>query len=195
MLRKILIASLAVLTTALVLLSCSDKKIVEVEVPTYYLYRDILGNAEYEADGNYPPPDNLDNFMDDNIVVTLRFGEALDIFEKDEVYGYMITVDYNPVNYHFKFVPDGKYWLEAELVILDSCFYAKSSVFDHADSVDTEVDLRPTFLGTNMGCFDLILSGVAEGECVLVEEKMWVTRKVYERYYREREEEKNTGSQ
>ena len=111
MFRKPLIASLAVLVAALALFSCSDKEIVEVEMPYFLLYRDILGNAEFETDGNYPPPDNKDNAFDYNIVVTLRFGEQLDIFEEDEVYGYMITVDRNPVNYHFKFVPDGKYWL------------------------------------------------------------------------------------
>ena len=187
MFRKPLIASLAVLVAALTLLSCSDKEIVEVEMPYFLLYRDILGNAEFETDGNYPPPDNKDNAFDYNIVVTLRFGEQLDIFEEDEVYGYMITVDRNPVNYHFKFVPDGKYWLEAELVILDSCFSDQSEVFEHSDSVDTEVDLFPEFLGTGMGCFDLILTGTSEGESVQVEEKTWVTRKVYERYYRERE--------
>jgi len=188
MFRKAIITSLVVLTAALAFFSCSDKKIVEVEVPYYLLYRDILGNAEFEADGNYPPPDNQDNFRDGEITVTLRFGEALDIFEKDEVYGYMITVDSNPVNYHFKFVPDGKYWLEAEFVVVDSCFSDESVVFQHSDTVDTVVDLHPTFLGTNMGCFDLILTGVSEGEFVQVEDSFWVTGKVYEHFYRDRKE-------
>lgn len=187
MFRKSIITSLAVLTAALAFFSCTDKKLVEIEVPIYMLYRDILGNAEFEADGNYPPPDNLDNFYDGEITVTLRFGESLDIFEKDEVYGYMITVDRNPVNYHFKFVPGGNYWLEAEFVIADSCFYYNSGVFLHLDTLDTEVDLHPTFLGTDMGCFDLILSGVAEGECVQVDERFWVTEKVYQSFYRDRE--------
>ncbi len=188
MFRKSIITSLAVLTAALAFFSCTDKKIIEVEVPIYMLYRDILGNAEFEADGNYPPPDNQDNFYDGEITVTLRFGEPLDIFEKDEVYGYMITVDRNPVNYHFKFVPGGKYWLEAEFVMSDSCFDYKSGVFQHSDTLDTEVDLRPTFLGTDMGCFDLILTGVSGGECVQVDERFWVTDKVYERFYRDLEE-------
>ena len=145
--------------------------------------RDILGNAEFEADGEYPPPENLDNYRDGEIVVTLRFGEPLDVFEKDEVYGYMITVDANPVNYHFKFVPGGKYWLEAEFVMIDSCFYDKSEIIQHLDSVDTVVNLHPTFLGTNMGCFDLILTGVSDGEFVKVEDRMFVARKVYKRFY------------
>ncbi|MBN2288525.1 MAG: hypothetical protein JXQ83_04275 [Candidatus Glassbacteria bacterium] len=187
MLRRHLITLPALLAAALTMLSCSDKKIVETEVPVFLLYRDILGNAEFETDGNYPPPDNKDNAFDDNIVVTLRFGEQLDIFQKDEVYGYMITVDRNPVNYHFKFVPDGQYWLEAEFVILDSCFYDESGTFMHSDSVDTEVELRPVFMGTNMGCFDLILTGVSEADCVQVDERTWVAKKVYERFYRERE--------
>ena len=151
----------------------------------YLLYRDILGNAEFEADGDYPPPEDLDDYYDGEITVTLRFADPLDIFETNEVYGYMITVDYNPVNYHFKFIPNGKYWLEAEFVIQDSCFYDKSEVFQHSDSVDTVVELHPGFLGLNLDCFDLILTGVSEQECVRVGERMWVTGKVYERFYKD----------
>ncbi|MBN2288570.1 MAG: hypothetical protein JXQ83_04505, partial [Candidatus Glassbacteria bacterium] len=151
----------------------------------FLLYRDILGNVEYEADNEYPPPDELDDYYDGEITVTLRFGEALDIFQKDEVYGYMITLDTNPVNYHFKFVPDGLYWVEAEFVILDSCFYDYSAVFQHDDSLDTVADLQPVFLGTNMDCFDLILTGVSGSDCVQVDERTWVTRRVYERFYRD----------
>ncbi|MEA2063829.1 MAG: hypothetical protein U9P14_09045 [Gemmatimonadota bacterium] len=179
-------ASLLVLFAA----ACNKKTTVEVQ-ETYLLYRDILGNAEFEADGNYPPPANLDNFYDGEIVVTLYFGEQLDIFQKDDIYGYMITADEDPVNYHFKFVPDGKYWLEAEFTVLDSCFSFKSGTFDHAADVDTEMELRPVFLGLNMNCFNVTLSGVSEGECVPVgeEKKFWVTRKVYDRFYRDMNEQ------
>jgi len=158
----------------------------EIQQPggVYLLYRDILGNAEFEADGDYPPPEDKDNYYDGEITVTLRFAEPLDIFGANEVFGYMISTDSNPLNYHFKFVPDGQYWLEAEFVITDSCFYDKSEVFRHSDSLDTVVDLRPGYLGTNMGCFDLILTGVSEQECVKVDRRTWVTAKVYERFYR-----------
>ena len=193
MLRKFLIFSLALITLTLTLFSyCGDDKVVEVEVPVFLLFRDIRGNAEFESDGNYPPPNNLDNAWDDNIVVTLRFGEDMDIFQEDEVYGYMITGDSGPGtddNFWFKFVPDGYYWLEAELVIQDSCFYDKTDDFYQTDSLDNVIDLFPAFLGTNMGCFDLILTSASEEQdYIQIDEKTWVTKKVYDRYYREREE-------
>ena len=50
----------------------------------YLLYRDIYGNAEFEEDNDYPPPDNLDNFDDGLITVTLRFGEQIDIFAEND---------------------------------------------------------------------------------------------------------------
>jgi hypothetical protein len=188
--RKLLIFSLALITLTLTLISCGKDKVTEVEVPVFLLFRDIHGNAEFESDGNYPPPDNLDNAWDDNIVVTLRFGEDMDIFEEDEVYGYIITADNGPGtddNFWFKYIPDGYYWLEAELVIQDSCFYDQTDNFYQTDSVDTVIDLFPAFIGTDMGCFDLILTSASEEDCVQLDEKTWVTKKVYERFYRERE--------
>ena len=149
----------------------------------YLLYWDIFGNAEFEEDGNYPPPDNFDLLSDDLITVTLRFGESIAEFEENDVYGYFITVDKNPVNYAFKFVPSGRYYLEAELVVMDSCFYDKTEKFVHTDSTDSVVELRPVFIGVNRLCFDLILSGAKEEEYVQITEKSWVTRKVYERFY------------
>lgn len=190
MLRKLLIFSLALITLTLTLISCGGDDVTEVEVPVFLLFRDIHGNAEFESDGTYPPPDNLDNAFDDNIVITLRFGEDFDIFEEDEVYGYMITVDNGrgtDDNFWFKFIPDGYYWLEAELVIQDSCFYDKTNTFYQSDSTDTVIDLFPEFLGTNIGCFDLILTSVSEEDYIQLDDKTWVTKKVYERFYRERE--------
>ncbi|MBW1696417.1 MAG: hypothetical protein JRK26_06435 [Deltaproteobacteria bacterium] len=162
-------------------ISCNDEKTVTEEV--HLLYWDIYGNAEFEVDGDYPPPDNLDNMEDDLIVVTLRFGEQIAEFEENDVYGYFITVDKNPVNYAFKFVPSGRYWLEAEFAMMDSCFYDKTDKFLHTDTTDTVVELRPTFLGVNRGCFDLILSSAKEEEYVQLSERCWVTKKVYERFY------------
>jgi len=165
--------------------ACENEKIVEKEV--FLLYRDIYGVVEYEPDGDYPPPANLDNYSDDLITVTLYFGENIDIFYENEVYGYFITTDNNDVNYQFPFVPSGWYWLNAEFTILDSCFQARTEKFFHSDSVDTVRELRPTFLGLNKGCFSVGLSGVAEGDAVKVSEGCWVTRKVYERFYRNRQ--------
>jgi hypothetical protein len=162
-------------------ISCEKEKIVTEEI--YLLYWDVYGNAEFEEDGDYPPPDNLDNMSDELIVVTLRFGESIAEFEENEIYGYFITVDLNPVNYAFKFVPSGRYWLEAELVVMDSCFYDKTEKFLHTDTTDTVVELRPTFLGVNRSCFDLILSSANEEDYVQMAERSWVTRKVYERFY------------
>ncbi|HUU29947.1 MAG TPA: hypothetical protein VM123_19255 [archaeon] len=183
---KFLIIILAALTVmGVFLVSCKNEKIVQQEI--YLLYRDIYGNAEFEADGDYPPPDNLDNFDDGLITVTLRFGETIDIFTENDVYGYFITVDQNPYNYSFKFIPDGNYWLEAEFVVLDSCFYDKTDKFFHSDTADTIIDLHPEFLGVNRGCFDLILSGVSEGEYVQVGERFYVRKEVYDRFYKNRE--------
>lgn len=162
-------------------ISCEDEKIVIEEV--YLLYWDIYGNAEFEVDGNYPPPDNFDLLSDDLITVTLRFGESIAEFEENDVYGYFITVDQNPVNYAFKFVPSGMYWLEAELVVMDSCFYDNTEKFAHSDSTDSVVELRPEFIGVNKGCYDLILSSANEEEYVQIAERSWVTRKVHERFY------------
>jgi hypothetical protein len=162
-------------------ISCEKEKIVTEEV--YLLYWDVYGNAEFEEDGDYPPPDEHDNMSDDLIVVTLRFGESIAEFEENEIYGYFITVDLNPVNYAFKFVPGGRYWLEAEFVVMDSCFYDKTEKFLHTDTTDTVVELRPTFLGVDRSCFDLILSSANEEDYVQMAERSWVTRKVYERFY------------
>jgi len=183
--RKILIIILATLALMGVFISsCGKDKIVERQV--YLLYRDIYGNAEFEEDGNYPPPDNLDNFYDGLITVTLRFGETIDIFDENDVYGYFITTDDKDVNYAFKFVPSGNYWLEAELTIADSCFYVKTDKFYLSDTTDVVKELRPVFLGLNMNCFTVTLSGVSEGECVQVEGGSYVTKEVYERFYKGR---------
>jgi len=167
-------------------ISCEDEKIVIEEV--HLLYWDIYGNAEFEEDGTYPPPDELDNMEDDLIVVTLRFGEQIAEFEENDVYGYFITVDLNPVNYAFKFVPGGRYYLIAELVVMDSCFYVKTEKFVHPDTTDSVIELRPEFVGVNMGwCFDLILSSANEEEYVQVGERSWVTEKVYDRFYKNKQ--------
>ena len=163
-------------------ISCEDEKIVIEEV--HLLYWDIYGNAEFEVDGDYPPPDDLDNMEDDLIVVTLRFGESIAEFKENDVYGYFITIDKNPVNYAFKFVPGGRYWLEAELVVMDSCFYDKTEKFVHPDTTDSVVELRPEFIGVNKGCFDLILSSANEEEYVQIAERSWVTKRVYECFYK-----------
>jgi len=163
-------------------ISCEKEKIVTEEV--HLLYWDIYGNAEFEVDGNYPPPDNFDLLSDDLITVTLRFGEQIAEFEENDVYGYFITIDQNPVNYAFKFVPSGMYWLEAELVVMDSCFYDKTEKFVHPDTTDSVVELRPEFIGVNKGCFDLILSSANEEEYVQIAERSWVTKRVYECFYK-----------
>ncbi|MEA1997542.1 MAG: hypothetical protein U9N45_07870 [Gemmatimonadota bacterium] len=191
MMKRTLFYILAAVTVISVLFVFCSKEKVRVETQ-YLLYHDIYGNAEFEADGDYPPPDNLDNFDDGLITVTLRFGEDIAIYTRDEVYGYSITVDQNPENYKFPFVPNGYFWLEAEFTVLDSCFYDKTDSFYHSDTTDTEVQLRPTFLGLDKGCFSLILSGAAEDECVQVGERSWVTKKVYDSFYRDREEGNGT---
>lgn len=181
---KRLLFLLALIASGLLLsISCEDEKIVIEEV--HLLYWDIYGNAEFEEDGTYPPPDHLDDIRDELITVTLRFGESIAEFEENDVYGYFITVDENPVNYAFKFVPGGRYYLEAELVEMDSCFYVKTEKFVHPDTTDSVIELRPEFVGVNMGwCFDLILSSANEEEYVQIAERSWVTKRVYECFYK-----------
>jgi|GEM_PF-3054506 hypothetical protein len=183
--KRWLLLPALIASSLLLSISCEDEKIVTEEV--HLLYWDIYGNAEFEEDGDYPPPDNLDNIPDDLIVVTLRFGESIAEFEENDVYGYFITVNLNPVNYAFKFVPSGRYWLEAEFVMMDSCFYDKTEKFFHSDTTDSVMELRPTFLGVNRLCFDLILSSANEEEYVQVGERSWVTRKVHERFYKDKQ--------
>ena len=160
--------------------------------PVYYLYTDIIGDAEFEPDGTYPPPVDNDNFMDDLITVTLHFGEdflggrAAGGFDKDEVYGYFITTD-NDVNFFFPFVPDGQYWASAELVIADTCYYARTETFYHAgDTLSTFVDIRPLKVGVNQGCFDLILSSAPDAppEYVQAGPRLWVNKAVLASVYR-----------
>ena len=181
--RKRLLFLLVLIASGLLLsISCEKEKLVTDEI--YLLYWDIYGNAEFEKDGDYPPPDQWDNIKDNLITVTLRFGESIAEFEENDVYGYFITVNVNPVNYAFKFVPGGRYYLEAELVEMDSCFYVKTEKFVHPDTTDSVVELRPVFIGVNRGCFDLILSSANEEEYVQVAERSWVTKKVYECFYK-----------
>ncbi len=181
--RKRLLFLLALIASGLLLsISCEKEKIVTDEI--YLLYWDLFGNAEFEEDGDYPPPDQWDNISDELITVTLRFGESIAEFKENDVYGYFITIDKNPVNYAFKFVPSGRYYLEAELVVMDSCFYDNTEKFVHTDSTDSVVELRPAFIGVNRLCFDLILSSANEEEYVQVGERSWVTKKVYQCFYK-----------
>ena len=166
-------------------ISCGDDKVVTEEI--HLLYWDIYGNAEFEVDGDYPPPDDHDNISDELIIVTLRFGEQIAEFEENDVYGYFVTADMNPVNYAFKFVPAGRYWLEAELVDMDSCYYDKTDKFFHSDTTDSIMELRPEFLGVNRSCFDLILSSAKAEEYVQLAERSWVTKRVYEQFYQNKE--------
>jgi len=183
--RKSVILFLAVAALGLFLAACGDDKIVREEV--HLLYNDIYGVVEYEADGEYPPPASDDNLPDDYIMVLLYFGENIGIYKVNDVYGYSVTTDYNDENFYFPFVPDGNYWLRAEFTNLDSCFMEESDTFFHSDTADTFVELRPTFYGLNKGCFFVTLSGVSEGEMVQVGKRTWVTRQVYEDFYKGKE--------
>ena len=176
----------AFLGTGLFVLACGKTKVRQQEV--YLLYQDIYGVVEYEADNDYPPPANLDNFTDDNIMVTLYFGETIDIYRDGDVYGYSVTTDSNTENFWFPFVPSGTYWLNAEFTSLDSCFQAKTEKFYHADTSGTFYELRPKFIGLNKGCFYVGLSGLSDNDFVQVGPKSWVTRSVYDRYYKGREQ-------
>ena len=198
--RILLPVMFAVLTlTALLAVSCGKDK--EVEVPVYYLYRDIIGNAEFEADGDYPPPANLDNYSDDLITVTLHFAEAYlggrdnGGFDKDDIYGYYITTDDGEINFVFPFAPRGPYWASAELVVNDTCYFAKTDEFYHSgDTANTFIEIRPTLLGTGKGCFDLILSSAPDQpvEYVQTGPRTWISKDVYDRYYKQAETEANS---
>lgn len=174
----------------LVFTACGKK---EKEVPIYYLYQDIYGHANFERDGIYPPPANLDLDRDELIVVMLHFGEAFaggsnaGGFDKDQIYGYYITTDDIDVNFIFPFVPSGKYWMSAELVVNDSCYFDKTALFDHKSDEPTSVQLRPSFLGVGRGCFDLILSSAPEEPVDYVQHgtHFWVNKKVYDALYKE----------
>ena len=98
--RKSWLFLLALIASGFLLsISCGDDKVVTEEI--HLLYWDIYGNAEFEVDGDYPPPDDHDNISDELIIVTLRFGEQIAEFEENDVYGYFVTADMNPVNIRF----------------------------------------------------------------------------------------------
>ncbi|MBW7998415.1 MAG: hypothetical protein FVQ81_17950 [Candidatus Glassbacteria bacterium] len=190
MLRKLgNLAAAALVSISIMAVSCGDDKTTTEEI--YLLYSDIYGVVEYEADGDYPPPFDHDNLSDDNIIVTLYFGETIDFYQENDVYGYFISYDdntdaSNEENFNFPFVPSGQYWLDAEFTILDSCFYAKTSKFTHTDTSHTFQELLPVFLGTNRGCWSVDLAGVSDDEMVQVSERCWVSREVYENIYKPR---------
>ncbi len=163
---------------------------LSVGKPVYFLYTDIYGNAEFETDNDYPPPDNRDNLSDDLIVVTLHFAEdylggaASGGFDKDNVYGYCITEDTmgETPNFYFPFVPNGSYWASAELTVHDTCYFVRSAPFYHSgDTVNTRIDLRPQLIGVNQGCFDLILSAAPQEPLEYVQAglRCWINKKVY----------------
>ena len=187
--RRIPLLALSAAALGLMILfmaACTKTKTRQVQ--QYLLYQDIVGNAEFEEDNDYPPPDNKDNFSDDLITVTLFFGEDFDIFKKDDVYGYFITSDVNPINYAFKFVPSGRYWLSSELVYNDSCFYAQTEYFTHTDTAMTIMEMRPVFLGLNKGCWDVILTSAnSKPEFVQAGKHLWLNKAVYDKFYKESE--------
>lgn len=183
--RKNGILFVVMIAVSIFFASCSKDKIIQEEI--YLLHTDIYGVAEYEADGEYPPPDTDDDLPDAYMMVLLYFGENISIYKANEVYGYSVTTESNVENFYFPFVPDGNYWLRAEFTNLDSCFMEETDVFFHSDTADTFVELLPTFIGLNKDCFYVTLSGVSEGEMVQVAEKTWVSRKVYEDFYKTRE--------
>lgn len=182
--RRTLILISLILAAGLATLSCGKDKTKIQEV--YLLYQDIYGVVEYEPDGDYPPPDNRDNFTDDYIMVELYFGQDIDIYKSGDVYGYCVTTYSNEENFTFPFVPSGRYWLNAEFTVMDSCFALKSETFTHTDTVGTFLEMRPAFLGLNKGCWTVNLAGVGGQEMVPVAERTWVTRSVYDRFYKDR---------
>ncbi len=190
MLKKLgIMAAVALAALAILTAGCGDDKTKTETI--YQLYNDIYGVVEYEADGDYPPPFDHDNLSDDNIIVTLYFGETIDFYQEDDVYGYFISYDddtdaSNEENFNFPFVPSGRYWLDAEFTLLDSCFYAKTSKFTHADTSHTFQELRPTFLGVNRDCWSVGLASVSDDEVVQLSERCWVTRQVYENIYKDK---------
>ena len=192
MLKKLgIMAVVALAALAILTAGCGkDKNTVET---VYQLYNDIYGVVEYEADGDYPPPFNNDNLSDDNIMVTLFFGETIDFYKDGDVSGYFVSYDdntdaSNEENFNFPFVPSGRYYLNAEFTIMDSCFQATTSKFTHTDTVHTFQELRPTFLGTNRNCWTVGLASVSDDDMVQVSERCWVTKQVYENIYKDRME-------
>jgi hypothetical protein len=163
-----------------------------VSVDNYLLYNDIYGVVEFELDETYPPPFSLDNLSDDNIVVTLYFGESIDFYRENDVYGYFISYDdnteqSNAENFSFPFVPSGQYWLDAEFTIADSCYYVKTSKFFHTDSAHTFQELRPVFLGTGQNCWSVGLASA--GDMVKISDNFWVNRSVYNHVFKNRVED------
>ena len=176
------LASLAILVTA----GCDDDKTVTEEV--YLYYNDIYGVVEYENDGDYPPPDDQDNIPDDNIMVTLFFGYSIDPYVKGDEYGFYVTLNNNEENFSFPFVPSGTYWLEAEFMSNDSCFRAETTEFTHTESEHSSFDLYPEFVGVNKPCWSVWLAGASENDYVQISEHCWVTKRVYEDFYKDRME-------
>jgi len=167
-----------------VIITLSDT-VVRVETEEYFLlYQDIYGVVEYENDGDYPPPDNLDNLADDNIMVTLYFGESIDFYRENDVYGYFVSYEgqgSNVENFNFPFVPSGDYWLSAEFTSLDSCFRVNTSKFFHSETSATFRELRPGFIGLNVPCWSVYLAGASD--MVQISKNCWVTRAVYDHIY------------
>ena len=195
MLKKMGLTAAALLTALIVITAgCGDDDVKTEEI--YLLYHDIYGVVEYESDGVYPPPpdyDTEDEDYDGEIMVTLFFGEDIDFYEEDDVYGYFVSYDdntnlSNQENFNFPFVPSGYYWLKAEFTIMDSCFQTTTGEFFHSDTAHTFQELRPTYVGSDMGCWNVGLAAAPDEEMVQVSERCWVTRSVYENIYKPRME-------
>ena len=190
-LKLLLILAAIALLGLTVFMACSDNEKI-VETPVYMLYWDVNGNAEFERDGTYPPPDNMDNDYDGEITVILYFNEDVDIFQKDDVYGYYITADNGPgtdPNFWFPFVPDFEYYLTAEFTQADSCFFDRSDPFFHSDSLTSTVNLYPVYVGQNQNCYNVTLSSADKDSMVEVTangKTFWVTQAVYEKFYQDK---------
>ncbi len=103
----------------------------------YETYPHVLGNAEYERDGEF----GTDDYTDEDIEVILTFEDNMYGFEPGDIVGYYKTIDYNPINFWFKFVPPGDYGLEASLWDGDDYIWALSDIFYHSKNEDTYVDI------------------------------------------------------
>lgn len=171
-----------------------EKEVTKVVIEDHwYLFRDAYGNAEFES--RYDTNPRTDDYYDDGILVTLYFGEENSGFERGDVYGYYLTQDTDPVNYWFKFLPDGVYYMKAGLEVTNErdntkidVYEAESPDFFQEKDVDSEVNMNLQYVGSyvpapsNPSLAKKILPG-----------KLYMPRNVYEKQIKEMSEAPNSN--
>ncbi|MFH1589761.1 MAG: hypothetical protein ABIB43_04310, partial [archaeon] len=94
--------------------------------------------------------------------------------------GYYETADLDNLNYWFKFIPEGRYNLEAQLWDGDLFISQESERFFHADDEDTYVDMYIWPGGGTTEISSKISTGKLSTTIPTMENKFYVSEKAYD---------------